>query len=105
VKASKHRAAPPHPHPLPADVAAEFEDTLVLERPDGFYLQWKSGSREKGPFATLVEAIESERPDDEADADSLAALAEAEADLGVADWIDPETHAPAEDGVPRLEDH
>ena len=32
-------------------------------------------------------------------------LAEAEAELGVADWIDPETAALAEDHVPRLEEH
>jgi hypothetical protein len=25
--------------------------------------------------------------------------------VGVADWIDPETCAPAEDGVPHLEEH
>jgi hypothetical protein len=110
VKAVKSKVAPhararPHLHPLPPDVAAEFDDTIVVERPDGFYLCWKSGSRESGPFASLVEAIESERVPDEAEADALAALAEAEADLGVCDWIDPETLAPAEDHIPRLEDH
>jgi hypothetical protein len=33
------------------------------------------------------------------------ALAEAEAELGISGWIDPETLAPAEDHIPRLEDH
>lgn len=108
MKAIKHRAEPAvrraH-HPLPDDVAAEFDDTVVVERPNGFYVRWKTGDRETGPFATLLEAIESERPAEEAESDPVAALVEAEADLGVSDWIDPETHAPAEDHVPRLEDH
>jgi hypothetical protein len=33
------------------------------------------------------------------------ALHEAEAELGINEWIDPDTGAPAEDSVPRLEDH
>ena len=108
MKAIKHRTEPEarRPHrPLPADVAAEFDDTFVVERPNGFYVRWKAGNRETGPFATLVEAIESERPAEEAESDPVAALVEAEGDLGVSDWIDPETHEPAEDHVPRIEDH
>ena len=108
MKTSKHRArtdAPMPHHPLPPDVAAEFDDTIVVERPNGFYVRWKRGDRETGPFATLVAAIESERPAEEAETDPVAILVEAEADLGLSDWIDPETHAPAEDNVPRLEDH
>jgi hypothetical protein len=33
------------------------------------------------------------------------ALHEAETDLGISEWIDPDTGDPAEDGVPRIEDH
>jgi hypothetical protein len=32
-------------------------------------------------------------------------LAEAEAEIGIADWIDQETGAPAEESVPHIEDH
>ena len=37
--------------------------------------------------------------------DSSGALHEAEAELGISEWIDPDTGVPAEDSVPRLEDH
>ena len=79
----------------------------VIERPDGFYLQSADG-KETGPFTTLAEA-EAERltsgavegePDIEA-----PDLQEAESEIGVNDWIDPETGGPAEDSVPRIEDH
>ena len=32
-------------------------------------------------------------------------LEEAESEIGVADWIDPDTGEPAEESVPRIEDH
>ena len=32
-------------------------------------------------------------------------LEEAEDEIGVAGWIDPDTGEPAEEGVPRIEDH
>lgn len=43
-------------------------------------------------------------PTDE-ELDTAEDLHEAEAELGINEWIDPETGAPAEDSVPRLEDH
>jgi hypothetical protein len=96
----------PHRRPVAPEVAAELEGVRVLERPDGFWLQPASGGHEMGPYATLVEAIEDYRAaEDEDDLESGDTLAEVEAQIGVADWIDPETSAPAEDGVPHLEDH
>lgn len=32
-------------------------------------------------------------------------LQEVESELGISQWIDPDTGDPAEDSVPRLEDH
>jgi hypothetical protein len=32
-------------------------------------------------------------------------LQEAESELGINEWIDPDTGGPAEDNIPRLEDH
>lgn len=88
----KDKAAPTLP---------EFDDARVLERPDGFYWQSKRTGREFGPFATLGAAI-----DDIADAgdDALEpgeTLQEAEDEIGIADWIDPDSGDPAEEGVPR----
>ncbi len=77
----------------------------VIERPDGFYVQSPSGE-ESGPYPTLAEAeaellaAEAAGPDVE-----TGDLQEAESDIGVNDWIDPETGGPAEDSVPRIEDH
>jgi hypothetical protein len=83
----------------------EFDDARILERPDGFYWQLKATGEEFGPFASLDAAI----VDIESSVDDVLetgeTLAEAEAELGIADWIDPDTGVPAEEGVPRLEDH
>ena len=97
----------PQPHPPQAipDTAAELEGARVIERPDGFWVQPDAGGHEFGPYATLVEAIESHRAQDEEELEPGGTLAEVEADLGVSDWIDPETSAPAEDRVPHIEDH
>jgi hypothetical protein len=37
--------------------------------------------------------------------DTAEDLHEAEAEIGINQWIDPDTGVPAEDSVPRLEDH
>jgi len=80
--------------------------TRVIERPDGFYWIDEDTREESGPFATLEQAV--------ADMQAAAAdtgyevgesLQEAEAEIGIADWIDPDTGEPAEESVPRIEDH
>ncbi|HEY7239713.1 MAG TPA: hypothetical protein VH600_11125 [Burkholderiales bacterium] len=78
----------------------------ILKRPDGFYWQRKSGDL-RGPFVTRAEA-EADRlaggaPEDEFQ--SGESLQEAESEIGMAEWIDPDTGGPAEDSVPRIEDH
>ena len=105
---NRNRSQPqPHPPQAMPDIAAELEDVRVIERPDGFWVQPAAGGHESGPYATLIEAIESRGAgsDDEETLEPGGTLAEVEADLGVSDWIDPETSAPAEDRVPHIEDH
>jgi len=78
----------------------------ILKRPDGFYWQGKSGEL-RGPFVTRAEA-EADRlagGSTEGDFDAGESLQEAESEIGVSEWIDPDTGVPAEDSVPRLEDH
>ena len=41
----------------------------------------------------------------ESDLEPGESLAEAESEVGIADWIDPDTGQPAEESVPRIEDH
>ena len=87
------------------ETIADFDRTRVIERPDGFYWRVKGGTRESGPFDTLVEAVEDMQAGDEAALEPGETLAQAEAEIGMSDWIDPETGAPAEEQLTRLEDH
>ena len=92
----------------PKDEALETSalDDRVIERPDGFYWESKKSGRSYGPFPTLAEAeadmIAGGVAEEESDPEGLH---EAESDLGINEWIDPDTGGPAEDNVPRLEDH
>lgn len=81
------------------------EDTRVIERPDGFYWQSLDSKSERGPFATFLEAESDMQVYDEEDLEVGETLAEAEAEIGMADWIDPETGVPAEEEVSRIEEH
>ncbi|HZQ71723.1 MAG TPA: hypothetical protein VFB08_02310 [Burkholderiales bacterium] len=76
----------------------------MFERPDGFYWQSLKGGEEYGPFATRVEA-EADMQSGGASPEDPEALHEAESDLGISEWIDPDSGEPAEDFVPRIEDH
>jgi hypothetical protein len=73
----------------------------IIERPDGFYWQNPEDDREYGPFSSLNEA---ELDMDLADGEALDAMEDAEGEIGIADWIDPETGQPAEDSIPHLDD-
>lgn len=75
----------------------------IIERPDGFYWQHEETGAEFGPFATLAAATEDMEFAD-AGFDDGETLAEAESEIGMADWIDPDTGQPAEDGVPHIDD-
>ncbi|HYL88229.1 MAG TPA: hypothetical protein VEU32_05625 [Burkholderiales bacterium] len=78
----------------------------VIERPDGFYWEAKKGEPH-GPFTTLAEA-EADMISDgagEEEVEPAEGLQEAESELGINEWIDPDTGGPAEDNVPRIEDH
>ena len=103
-KSAKRRAAAPKEQ-APAKEGAPLAGR-VIERPDGFYWEAKKGETH-GPFATRAEAEANMLADGAADEDEMeaGALQEAESELGVAEWIDPDTGGPAEDNVPRIEDH
>ncbi len=83
----------------------EFDDARVLERPDGYYWQSKLSGEEFGPFPSLDAAISDMVASDDEALEAGESLEEAETELGIADWIDPDTGLPAEEGVPRHEDH
>lgn len=83
----------------------DYDRTRIIERPDGFYWQSKVDGREFGPFASLLEAVQDMQYKAENGPDSGVTIEEAEGNLGIAEWIDPETGEPAEESVPRLEEH
>ncbi len=88
--------------PMPADPAI---DARVVQRPDGYHWLTADGKRENGPFATFEQAELDLRADEHSDVEPDETLAEAESEIGIADWIDPETGEPGEEERPRLEDH
>ena len=88
----------------------DFDDGIIVGRPDGVYWQDPRNGREYGPFATLQEAIadmdvEDAPPDAEEPLEVGETLEEAEKEVGISGWVDPETGEVAEDQYTRLEDH
>jgi hypothetical protein len=76
----------------------------IFERPDGFYWQAEDREEQYGPFTTRAEA-ELDMQSGGNDLEPGESLQEAESELGISDWIDPDTGGPAEDSVPHIEDH
>ena len=92
--------------PVIPQTPPNYDSTRIIERPDGFYWQDKKTDKEFGPFATLLEAVaDMEAAGAESEVEVGETIAEAEDEVGIADWIDPETGLPAEDSVPRTENH
>ncbi|MGH8687651.1 MAG: hypothetical protein ACREVQ_08075 [Burkholderiales bacterium] len=83
----------------------DYDRTRIVERPDGVYWQDQNGGREYGPFPTLLEAVLDMQASGATALEPGETLEEAESEIGISDYIDPDTGVPAEEGVPRLEDH
>jgi hypothetical protein len=83
----------------------DYDRTRIVERPDGFYWQEKDGQREYGPFDSLMDAVQDMEIGGDRTLEAGESLEEAEDEIGIADYLDPDTGQPAEDGIPRLEDH
>lgn len=81
----------------------DYDRTRIIERPDGFYWQDKLSDEVYGPFATLLEAVQDMQAGDDTYGEGES-LQEAEAELGIADRIDPETGQLVEDSRPHLSD-
>ena len=110
-KAKSSGSKKPTAEPPPVEEALAAESTplqgRVIERPDGFYWEAKQKGEVHGPFTTLAEAEADLLSGGAAaeDPEAPEALQEAESELGINEWIDPDTGGPAEDNVPRIEDH
>ena len=105
---------PPAPAPALREPDADEADgdstadlgERIVSRPDGHHWLSLDGRREFGPFDSFEEAL----ADMQADAEETAmepgeTLQEAELELGISDWIDPDSGEPAEGmSTPRLHD-
>lgn len=86
-----------------ADQAADDDrKQAIVERPDGFYWQDLASGRLYGPFPTLLLARQDMQYEEDSDFGEGESLAEAEAEIGIADWLDPDTGEPAEDHSPHF---
>ena len=90
--------------PIP-ETPAEFDRARIVERPDGFYWQPLEEGREYGPFATLLEAVQDMQSADDGAPEPGESVEEAEAEIGIAPYVDPETGEPVEEERPNLEEH
>lgn len=85
-------------------IPSENEQTQVIERPDGFYWQDTLTEKEYGPFPTLLEAMQDMQGQNEGGFEEGETLEEAEAEIGIAEWVDPDTGELAEGASPRFSD-
>jgi hypothetical protein len=90
--------------PIP-EMPPDFDASRLVERPDGFYWRDPESGELVGPFPTLLDAVNDMNYDPEAGPEPGETLEEAESEIGMSDWVDPETGEPAEEQVPRIEDH
>jgi hypothetical protein len=83
----------------------EVDVGYTLLRPDGYYWQTPDGKQEFGPFASLELALADMQLASEENPEPGETLQEAEDELGVSDWIDPDTGGLAEGlSTPHLSD-
>jgi len=77
----------------------------VMVRPDGYYWRAPGSKQEFGPFASLEDALVDMQAFDEESPAPGETLQEAESELGIADWIDPDTGGLAEGlSPPRIDE-
>jgi hypothetical protein len=85
--------------------AAATDDRRIVARPDGYYWMADEGKQEFGPFESAAAALADLRAAEESGLEPAETLQEAEQEVGMADWIDPETGEPGEEARPRTEQH
>lgn len=77
----------------------------IVTRPDGYYWHASHSKQEFGPFVSVELALADMQAADEEAPVPGETLQEAESELGISDWIDPETGEPAEGlSPPRLDE-
>lgn len=77
-------------------VDGSLDEEQIRLRPDGYYWQAPDGKQEFGPFESLELALADMRASDDEEQEPGETLQEAEDEIGICDWIDPETGEPAQ---------
>lgn len=72
----------------------------IVSRPDGYYWVAPDGRQEIGPFDSYAEAAADMDSDEVSGFSPGDAVAEAESEFGVSDWIDPDSGQLAEGQSP-----
>jgi len=85
------------------ETPSNYDEARIIERPDGFYWQDRVTEKQFGPFASLNEAIQDMQYIADSDYEPGETLEEAEDEIGISGWIDPDTGEPGEESH-RLED-
>ena len=88
----------------PADLSVPDAGSLI-QHPDGWYWLADHGGQEFGPFDSAADALADMNAAAEENLEPGETLEEAEDELGLAGWVDPETGELAEESHARIEDH
>lgn len=81
-----------------------LEDQITV-RPDGYYWRAPDGKQDFGPFPSFELAVADMGATYELAPEPGETLQEAEDEIGISDWIDPDTGEPAEGAShPRFEE-
>lgn len=83
----------------------DFDNTRIIERPDGFYWMNQDTEAQYGPFDSLLEATQDMSYNELSALEMGETLLEAEDEIGINDWIDPDTGEPAEETYTHIEEH
>ena len=104
TRGAANSAHPPPPRGAAAAIAARpglVDDTPpIVSHPDGWYWIAPDGHQQFGPFETYEMARVDRDAWDEESPSPGPTLQEAEDEIGIASWIDPETGEPAEGASP-----
>lgn len=106
---TKPPKSPVAPEPVIEDTAsgdlAPPDVGAVIQHPDGWYWLAERGSQQFGPFASAADALADMHAAADDGLEPGETLEEAEDELGVAGWVDPDTGELAEESHARIEDH
>lgn len=104
TRATRILPEPPSDDTMAGALAPPDSGTLI-QRPDGWYWLAEGSSQQFGPFASAAEAMADLNAAAEGDLEPGETLEEAEEELGMAGWVDPDTGELAEESHTRIEDH